>query len=112
MILLSLVLSTILVSKGETVIWSMNNKSGQKGLGNCTDTIFDVIQSSTVQVITLKQNGYCPKSVELAFYDTTKIVKFCGQMEKKNGRARYYDKKKSNGLDNTKVHHTSNGSCS
>ena len=64
------------VSKGETVIWSMKNKSGQKGLGNCTDTIFDVIQSPTVQVITLKKDGYCPKSVELAFYDTTKIYDF------------------------------------
>ena len=85
------------VSKGETVIWSMNNKSGQKGLGNCTDTIFDVIQSPTVQVITLKQDGYCPKSVELAFYDPTKIVKFCGQMEKKKGQ--YYMMKKSNGLN-------------
>ena len=98
------------VSKGETVIWSMKNKSGQKGLGNCTDTIFDVIQSPTVQVITLKKDGYCPKSVELAFYDKTKIVKFCGQMEKKKGQ--YYMMKKSNGLNNTKVHRTSNGSCS
>ena len=98
------------VSKGETVIWSMKNKSGQKGLGNCTDTIFDVIQSPTVQVITLKKDGYCPKSVELAFYDATKIVKFCGQMEKKKGQ--YYMMKKSNGLNNTKVHRTSNGSCS